>query len=78
METVTVSPSGQIDIPRPVRDALNLPEGARLTVEVRGEETVLCREQPWRKLRGLAADPGLMDVFARECRAEREIEDRRP
>jgi AbrB family looped-hinge helix DNA binding protein len=36
MELVTVSSKGQIAIPKAVRGALNLSEGAKLTLEVPG------------------------------------------
>jgi AbrB family looped-hinge helix DNA binding protein len=36
MEQVTLSSKGQIAIPKAVREALNLSEGAKLTVEVPG------------------------------------------
>jgi antitoxin PrlF len=56
MEQVTVSSKGQIAIPKQVREALNLTEGSRLTLEVRGQEIVLSKGDAWRKLKGAAAD----------------------
>jgi AbrB family looped-hinge helix DNA binding protein len=76
MEKVTVSSKGQIAIPKQVRDALNLTEGSKLTLEVRGHEIVLSKGDAWRKLRGAAADgPDLMEKFAAFRKEERERED---
>ena len=63
MEQVTVSSKGQIAIPKRVRDALNLTEGAKLSLEVRGHEIVLSKGGAWRKLQG-AANGDLMKAFA--------------
>ena len=79
MEKVTVSAKGQIAIPKQVREALNLTEGTKLTLEVRGQEIVLSKGDAWRKLRGAAADvPDLMEKFAAFRKEEREREDSRP
>lgn len=76
MEKVTVSSKGQIAIPKQVREALNLTEGSKLTLEVRGQEIVLSKGDAWRKLRGAAADvPDLMEKFAAFRQEERERED---
>ena len=77
MEMVTVSSKGQIAIPKTIRDALNLSEGAKLTVEVRGQEIVLSKEPAWKKLRGAGADRDLMSAFAAFKKQEREREDSR-
>lgn len=77
MDTITVSSKGQIAIPKTVRDALNLSEGAKLTLEVRGQEIVLSKEPAWKKLRGAAAGSGLMEAFAAAKKREREREDSR-
>ena len=78
MEQVRVSSKGQIAIPKAVRDALNLSEGTKLTLEVRGQEIVLSKEAHWKKLRGAAAGTDLMSVFATYKKREREREDSRP
>ena len=70
-----MSSKGQIALPKLIREALNLSEGTRLTLDVRGSEIVLSREPGWKKLRGLGSDPDLMAVFAEHRRAERERED---
>jgi AbrB family looped-hinge helix DNA binding protein len=78
MEQITVSSKGQIAIPKAVRDALNLSAGAKLKLEVRGQEIVLSRQPSWRKLRGAAAGSDLMNAFAAHKKQEREREDSRP
>jgi AbrB family looped-hinge helix DNA binding protein len=77
MEQVTVSSKGQIAIPKAVRDLLNLSEGAKLTVEVRGHEIVLSKEPAWKKLHGAAAGGDLLAAFALDKKQEREHEDSR-
>lgn len=41
METVTLSTKGQLVLPKPVRDALRLKPGNRLSVAVEGERIVI-------------------------------------
>jgi AbrB family looped-hinge helix DNA binding protein len=78
MEKVTVSSKGQIAIPKQVREALNLTEGSKLTLEVRGQEIILSKGDAWKQLQGAAADvPDLMEKFAAFRREEREREDSR-
>ena len=77
MDKVTVSSKGQIAIPKAIRDALNLSDGSKLTVEVRGQEIVLSKEPAWKKLRGAGADRDLMSAFAAFKKQEREREDSR-
>ncbi len=77
MRMITVSSRGQIAIPKAIRDALNLSEGTRLTVDVRGHEIVLSKEPAWRKLQGAAAGRDLMSAFAAFKKQEREREDSR-
>jgi len=77
MEQVKVSSKGQIVIPKPVRDALNLTEGTKLTIELRGQEIVLSKDPAWRKLQS-AAGPELMNAFADFKKLERDREDSRP
>jgi AbrB family looped-hinge helix DNA binding protein len=74
MEKVTVSSKGQVAIPKAIRDALNLLEGVKLNLEVRGQEIVLSKEPAWKKLAGAGRDIG--DVTALK-KAERELEDSR-
>jgi len=75
MERITISSKGQIVIPKQVRDALNLSEGSKLTVELRGWEIVLSKEAHWKKLRG--AGGNLMKRFADFKKEERDLEDSR-
>ena len=77
MEQITVSSKGQIAIPKTVRDALNLSEGTKLTLEVRGQVIVLSKEPAWKKLQGAGGGPDLMSVFAEYKKREREREDSR-
>ena len=76
MEKVTVSSKGQIAIPKQVREALNLTEGSKLTLEVRGQEIVLSKGAAWKKLQGAGRD--IKKDFAEFRREERELEDSRP
>ena len=76
MEQIRVSSKGQIAIPKQVRDALNITEGSRLTLEIRGQNIVLSKEPAWRKLQGAGGD--LMEAFAAFRQDEREREDSRP
>ena len=77
MEQVAISSKGQIAIPKAVREALNLTEGAKLTLELRGQEIVLSKEPAWKKLRGAAAGTDLIEAFAAHKKQEREREDSR-
>jgi AbrB family looped-hinge helix DNA binding protein len=77
MEKVTVSSKGQIAIPKSIRAALNLGEGTKLTMELRGQEIVLSKEPAWKMLAGAGAGRNLMTAFAAQKKAEREREDSR-
>ena len=77
MEKITLSSKGQIAIPKAIRNELNLAEGAKLTLEVRGSEIVLSREPAWKKLRGAAAGKDLMKQFAAFRKRERKLENPR-
>lgn len=77
VEMVTVSSKGQVAIPKRVRDALNLVEGAKLTLEVRGQTIILSKEPAWKNLRGAGAGRDLISAFADFKRQEREREDAR-
>ena len=77
MEQITVSSKGQIAIPKSIRIALNLGEGTKLSVSVRGQEIVLSREAAWKKLAGAGAGRDLMTAFASDKKLEREREDSR-
>jgi len=77
MEHVTVSSKGQIAIPKKIRDALNLAEGTKLNLEVRGREIVLTKEAAWRRLEGAAAGHDLTKALEEFRKREREREDSR-
>jgi len=76
MEQIRVSSKGQIAIPQRIREALNIAEGSRLTLEIRGQDIVLSKEPTWRNLQGAGGD--LMEAFAAFRQEEREREDSRP
>jgi AbrB family looped-hinge helix DNA binding protein len=78
MMEVTVSSKGQIAIPKSVRETLNLAEGAKLSLEVRGHEIVLSKAPAWKKLQGAGAGRDLMHAFAAFKKEERQREDSRP
>jgi len=44
MDHVTITPDGQISLPRGVIEALHLNEGSKLTVELHGQQIVLSKE----------------------------------
>jgi AbrB family looped-hinge helix DNA binding protein len=75
MELVTVSSKGQIAIPKHVRDTLNLMDGTKLTLEVRGQEIVLSKGDGWKALEGAGSDKPI--DMAEYKRRERELEDRK-
>jgi AbrB family looped-hinge helix DNA binding protein len=77
MELVTVSSKGQIAIPKKVRDALNLSEGTKLNIEVRGQKIVLSKEPAWKRLAGAGAGVGLLEFYKADKKRERELEDSR-
>ena len=77
MEQITVSSKGQIAIPKSIRVALNLAEGTKLTVAVRGQEIVLSKQPAWKKLAGAGSGRDLMTSFASDKKLEREREDSR-
>jgi AbrB family looped-hinge helix DNA binding protein len=77
MEQITVSSKGQVAIPKAVRDALNLSEGTKLKLEVRGQEIVLSKQPSWKRLRGAGAGIDLMSAFAAHKKRERAREDSR-
>jgi len=58
MTKTTISPKGQIVIPKAVRERLNLKAGTQVSIDVQGEALVmkrLVRSYPdWRTMRGMA------------------------
>jgi AbrB family looped-hinge helix DNA binding protein len=75
MDQVTVSSKGQVAIPKQVREALNLSEGSKLNLEVRGQEIVLSKGDAWKELEGSAR--GLDLDLAAFRKTERELEDKK-
>ena len=76
MRMVCGSCAPAIEVAKKKAKALNLTEGTRLTLEVRGHEIVLSKGDDWKKLRGALANvPDLMEKFAAFRREERERED---
>ncbi len=71
MEQVIVTSKGQIAIPKSVRDTLNLSEGTKLTLEIRGQDIVLRKEAAWKRLRGAGAGMNPMTAFAAHKKQER-------
>jgi AbrB family looped-hinge helix DNA binding protein len=74
MEQVTISAEGSIEIPKEVREQLDLAEGTKLTLEVRGHQIVISKGDSWKRLRG-AAGRDLMPDFEKFRKEERERED---
>jgi len=58
MTKTTISPKGQIVIPKAVRERLNLKAGTQVSIDVQGEALVMKRLVPsypdWRTMRGMA------------------------
>ena len=75
MGQVTVSSRGQITIPKQVRDGLNLTAGSQLTLDVRGQEIVLSKEDAWKQLQAAGGD--MKKDFLEFRKEERELEDSR-
>jgi len=82
MTTATVSSSGQIAIPKAVRDRLHLEAGTQLSIDVQGEQLVIKRvdrDYPdWRTMRGMArGGESLTEALLKERAAERAHDDAR-
>ncbi|MGA3210903.1 MAG: AbrB/MazE/SpoVT family DNA-binding domain-containing protein [Terriglobales bacterium] len=77
MEIITVSSKGQIAIPKAIRQMLNLQEGTKLELEIRGQELVLSKGPAWKKLYGAGRSHFSMSDFAKFRKREREHENSR-
>jgi AbrB family looped-hinge helix DNA binding protein len=82
MERTTVSSKGQIVIPKPIRDLLQLTPGTALQIDVQGETLVMKRiaggYPHWRTMRGmLRSADDLFEELAKERAAELAHEDER-
>jgi AbrB family looped-hinge helix DNA binding protein len=67
-----LSTRGQLALPKPVRDQLDLTEGVRLSVRVRGDEIVLRKldSEAWKRWSGRFKGSPLLHDLARERRRE--------
>ena len=81
MVKATVSSKGQIAIPKPVRDRLNLKPGTQLSIDVQGESMVLRRvvgDYPdWRTMRGMVRGGPSLTKGLEEDRAWEQAHDER-
>ena len=82
MTKATISTKGQIVIPKPVRDRLNLKAGTEVVLDVQGEALVMkraVRDFPdWRTMRGMArGGPSLTKALLEERAAEKAHDDAR-
>jgi AbrB family looped-hinge helix DNA binding protein len=74
MTKTTISSTGQIAIPKAIRERLNLTEGTEVVINVQGESLVMKRlvdDFPdWRKMRGMFRDTNLLQDLAEAHSAE--------
>jgi len=75
MTKTTISPKGQIVIPKVVRDRLNLKAGTQVSIDVQGETLVMKRlvnDLPdWHTMRGMFRQgPDLLQYLTAEHTAE--------
>jgi AbrB family looped-hinge helix DNA binding protein len=67
MDTVIVSSTGQISIPKSTRERLGMHEGTKLRLREEGPRLVLEKDMgDWRSLRGMAADADLLGAHKSE------------
>ena len=82
MTKATISPKGQVAIPKGIRERLRLHTGAQVLIEVRGDSLVLTRLSPpprdWRGMRGMfRGGAGLLQDLAGGHAAEAARDDAR-
>jgi AbrB family looped-hinge helix DNA binding protein len=82
MTTATISPSGQIAIPKAVRERLGLEAGTQLSIDVQGEQLVIKRVDhnypDWRSMEGmLRGGESLTKALEEDRAAERAHDDAR-
>ena len=74
MIKATISPKGQIAIPKAVRERLNLEAGTEVSIDVQGEALVMKRfvssYPDWRTMRGMFRGADLLKDLTDERRAE--------
>jgi AbrB family looped-hinge helix DNA binding protein len=82
MTTATISSSGQIAIPKAVRERLHLEAGTQLSIDVQGEQLVMKRVDrnysDWRTMEGmLRGGESLTEALLEERAAEKAHDDAR-
>jgi AbrB family looped-hinge helix DNA binding protein len=82
MTKATISSNGEIAIPKPIRDRLNLQPGTEVAIDVQGEQVVMKRlvsEFPdWHTMRGMFRGSGnLLNDLAKERASELARDDAR-
>ena len=75
MTKATISSEGQVAIPKPIRDRLNLKPGTQVALDVQGEQVVMKRLvsefADWHTMRGMFRGAGnLLDDLAKERTSE--------
>ena len=81
MTTATISSSGQIAIPKAVRERLHLEAGTQLSIDVQGEQLVIKRVDhypDWRSMEGMVrGGESLTKALEEDRAAERAHDDAR-
>jgi antitoxin PrlF len=79
MTKATISTKGQIVIPKPVRDRLNLKPGTEIVIDIQGEALVMRRAvrnfPDWRTMRGMARGGASLTKALLEERAAEKAHD---
>lgn len=67
-----MSSKGQIAIPKPVREKLDLHEGTEVSILVQGQNVILRKIVPrdWRRWSGRFPNSGMLEALEREHRDE--------
>jgi len=67
-----MSSKGQIAIPKPVREKLDLREGTEVSILVQGQNVILRKIVPrdWRRWSGRFPNSGMLEALQREHREE--------
>ena len=67
-----MSSKGQIAIPKPVREKLDLREGMEVSILVQGQNVILQKIVPrdWRRWSGRFPNSGMLEVLEKEHRDE--------
>jgi AbrB family looped-hinge helix DNA binding protein len=79
MTTATISSTGQIAIPKAVRERLHLETGTQLSIDVQGEQLVMKRVEPnfpdWQTMRGMVRGGESLTKALEEDRAAEKAHD---